>query len=44
MHKTEDIERLALRRYDENGKLIYEIKPDEPLLTRMMYFDLKKIK
>jgi len=44
MHKTEDIERSALRRYDENGKLIYEIKPDEPLLTRMMYFDLKKIK
>ena len=43
MHKTEEIERMALKRYDEEGNLIYEIPEDEPLHTRMMYFDLKKI-
>lgn len=43
MHKTEEIERLALKRYDEAGNLIYEIPDDEPLHTRMMYFDLKKL-
>lgn len=43
MHKTEEIERMALKRYDEAGNLIYEIPEDEPLHTRMMYFDLKKI-
>ena len=43
MHRTEEIERQALKRYDENGDLIYEIKDDEPLLTLMMYFDLKKL-
>lgn len=43
MHKSEEIERLAMRRYDENGTLIHDILPDEPLETRMMYFDLKKL-
>lgn len=43
MHKTEEIERTALKRYDEDGNLIYEIPDGEPLHTRMMYFDLKKI-
>lgn len=43
MHKSEDVERLALRRYDEDGNLIYELADDEPLHTRMMYFDLKKM-
>lgn len=43
MHKTEYIERLALKRYDEVGKLIFEIPDSEHLHTRMMYFDLKKL-
>ncbi len=43
MHKTEDVERMALKRYDEIGNLIYEVPDKEPLLTRMMYFDLKKL-
>lgn len=43
MHKTEEIERTALKRYDEAGTLIYEIPDNEPLHTRMMYFDLKNI-
>lgn len=43
MHKTEDIERLALRRYDEDGNLVFELPSNEPLHTRMMYFDLKKL-
>ena len=43
MHRTEEIERQALKRYDANGELIYEITDDEPLFTRMMYFDLKKL-
>lgn len=43
MHKSEEIERLALKRYDEDGNLIFEIPNDEPLHTRMMYFDLKKL-
>lgn len=38
-----DIERAALKRYDEDGNLIYEVTTDEPLLTCMMYFDLKKL-
>ena len=41
MHKTEEIERMALRRYDEEGRIAKNIAPDEPLTTRMMYFDLK---
>ena len=43
MHKTEDIERLSLKRYDEVGTLIFEIPDNERLHTRMMYFDLKKL-
>lgn len=43
MHNTEDIERLALKRYDDEGNLIFEISDKEPLHTRMMYFDLKKL-
>ena len=43
MHKTEEIERLALKRYDEEGHLIFEIPDEEPLHTRMMYFDLKRM-
>ena len=43
MHKTEDIERLSLKRYDEDGTLIFEIPDNERLHTRMMYFDLKKL-
>lgn len=43
MHKSEAIERLALKRYDEEGKLIHELTDDEPLHTRMMYLDLKKL-
>lgn len=42
MHKSEEVERLALRRYDEQGQLVYEISEEEHLETRMMYFDLKK--
>ena len=43
MHKTEEVERLALKRFDEEGKLIFELKDSEPLHTRMMYFDLKRL-
>lgn len=43
MHKTEEIERTALKRYDEAGNLIYDIPDNEPLHTRMMFFDLKNI-
>lgn len=43
MHKTEETERAALRRYDEEGNLIYEIPDNVPLHTRMMYFDLKRL-
>lgn len=43
MHKSEEVERLALKRYDEFGNLIFEIPEDERLHTRMMYFDLKKL-
>lgn len=43
MHKTEEIERLAYKRYDEEGNIISEIPSDEPLQTRLMYFDLKKL-
>ncbi len=43
MHKTEEIERVALKRYDEEGQLIFEIPDNESLHTRMMYFDLKKL-
>ena len=43
MHKTEELERLALKRYDEDGNLVYELSSDAPLHTRMMYFDLKKM-
>ena len=43
MHKDEDTERAALKRYNEDGDLVYEVDEDEHLLTRMMYFDLKKM-
>ena len=43
MHKTEEVERLALRRYDEDGNLVFELSDNEPLHTRMMYFDLKRL-
>lgn len=43
MHKDEEIERIALRRYNENGELIHDIPQEEELQTRMMYFDLKKM-
>ncbi len=43
MHKTEEIERVALKRYDEEGRMIFEISDNESLHTRMMYFDLKKL-
>lgn len=43
MHKTEEMERLALKRYDEEGNLIFELSEEEPLHTRLMYFDLKKL-
>ena len=43
MHKTEEVERAAMRRFDEEGRLLYEIPEGERLLTRMMYFDLKKM-
>ena len=43
MHKTEDIERIALKHYNEDGTITSEINHDEPLHTRMMYFDLKKL-
>ena len=43
MHKSEDVERVSLKRYDETGRLIYEITTEESLHTRMMYFDLKKL-
>lgn len=43
MHKNEEMERLALKRYDEDGNLIFEIPDNEPLHTRMMYFDLKRL-
>lgn len=43
MHKTEEIERQALKRYDKDDKLIYELPDNKPLFTRMMYFDLKKL-
>lgn len=43
MHKTEDIERIALKRYDETGQLIFELPISDHLHTRMMYFDLKKL-
>ena len=43
MHKTEEVERIALKRFDEEGKLIFELRNNEPLHTRMMYFDLKRL-
>lgn len=43
MHKDEEIERIALRRYNEKGELIYDVPQEEELQTRMMYFDLKKM-
>ena len=43
MHKDEEIERIALRRYNENGELIHDVPQEEELQTRMMYFDLKKM-
>lgn len=43
MHKDENVERVALKRYNERGELIHEVKDEEELLTRMMYFDLKKL-
>lgn len=43
MHFTEEVERIALKRFDEEGNLIFEVPEEEPLHTRMMYFDLKKL-
>ena len=43
MHKTEEIERQSFKRYDQDGKLEYDLPEDQPLETRMMFFDLKKL-
>ena len=43
MHFTEEVERIALKRFDEEGNLIFEVPEEEPLHTRMMYFYLKKL-
>lgn len=42
MHKTEEMEHLALKRYDEEGNLIFELSEEEPLHMRLMYFALQK--